>query len=246
MAEVQFDLKGRKLMLAVPAFDGNLNIRAAFGLMQLPLAALQHGFDVQFAQVTGYSLVTKARNALVKTFLDSDCTDLLFLDSDVVATTESVVRILALGGDKDIVAGNYPRKSKEPGFYWDIHLDANNEVCRDEHGLIQADRVATGFMLIRRHVLEQMQTKHPEWSYKLAEGGRETAFFDVGIHGDLYYGEDYLFCKRAIADGFKIWCDPEISLVHVGTKDYDANFKEVVFEPVMRNYERLKFRVVNG
>jgi len=113
--------------------------------------------------------------------------------------------------------------------------------------LMRVKRVGTGFMLIQRHVIEEMVAAHPEWAYE-NKGKNETmsAVFDFAIVDGQYVGEDYLFCDRATAMGYKVYIDVEISLPHIGTEEFTNNFYEEAVVPLIQNIRQSKLRVVNG
>lgn len=232
-------------MIAIPAYDGKLNIKSAFALATLAMDMAKHGAKLYLTQISGCSLITKARNALVADFLESDATDLLFIDSDIIFKSDDVLRLLALSGDKDITAGAYPRRSKDKKFFTDIYLDDQNQIeFRD--GMLRVDRIGTGFMLIRRHVLETMKANHPEWGYYNNVNERtDCALFDFELKNGEYYGEDYTFCNRARADGFSIYLDPDINLPHIGTEEYTNHFGEEVIRPLIAINQIAK-ETVNG
>ena len=232
-------------MIAIPAYDGKLNIKSAFALATLAMDMAKHGAKLYLTQISGCSLITKARNALVADFLESDATDLLFIDSDIIFKSDDVLRLLALSGNKDITAGAYPRRSKDKKFFTDIYLDDQNQIeFRD--GMLRVDRIGTGFMLIRRHVLETMKANHPEWGYYNNVNDRtDYALFDFELKNGEYYGEDYTFCNRAKADGFSIYLDPEINLPHIGTEEYSNHFGEEVIKPLIA-VNQIAQEAVNG
>jgi len=229
MNERSVDLRARRLMVAVPCYDGKINIDAAFQLAQLTHASAQYGFGLELAHIAGCSIITKARNALAHRFLMSDCTDLLFVDADINFKVADVLRILALSEDKDVVAGAYPRRAEDQKFFTDIH-----HPLEFADGLLRVERVGTGFMLIRRHVLETLEAAHPEWRFWVnTEGAYHTAFFDFKATPEGYIGEDYLFCDRVRAAGFKVWIDPDINLGHFGSTEYTGHFGEQVVKPLL-------------
>ena len=85
----------------------------------------------------------------------------------------------------------------------------------------------TGFLMIRRHVLERM-CAHPlyaslqfsrEHSHDaLAGSPNRFALFECMIDpkNGTYLSEDFAFCKRWTDIGGEIWADLESSLDHVG------------------------------
>lgn len=222
-------------MVAVPCYDGKINIHAAFQLAQLAHAAFQYGFQLQLSHIEGCSIITKARNALAHRFMQSDCTDLLFIDADINFKVPDVLRILALSEGRDIVAGAYPRRSEDRRFFTDVHYPIELS-----DGLLRVERVGTGFMLIRRHVFERLEELHPEWKFFVnVENTHHTAFFDFKQTPDGYIGEDYLFCDRAREAGFSVWIDPEINLGHFGSTEYTGHFGEQVVQPLMADAAQL-------
>ena len=58
-------LEGRKLFIAVPTYDGKINIKTAFNIAQLMVTAMEHKVSVVMGHLSGCSIITVARNALV-------------------------------------------------------------------------------------------------------------------------------------------------------------------------------------
>lgn len=242
----QATLSGRKLFVAIPAYDGKLNIKTAFALAQLMPKAMQLGVSIYLSDLSNCSIITMARNALVNEFLKTDATELLFIDADVVVQPDDVLRLMAQSGDKDVTAGAYPRRAKDQKFFADLYLDGNGDLEFDG-SLMRVKRVGTGFMLIQRHVIEQMIAAHPEWSYENKNTDEQlSAVFDFQIVDGKYVGEDYLFCDRATQMGFTVYIDVDISLPHVGQETFERNFREDVVMPLIENIRQSKLKVVNG
>ena len=246
MAEVkQATLSGRKLFIGIPAYDGKLNIKTAYGLAQLMPEAMRLGVAVTLSDISNCSLITLARNALVHEFLKTDCTELLFVDADVIVTPEDILRLMAQGGSQDISAGAYPRRARDKRFFTDLYWD-ENENLEFVGSLMRVKRVGTGFMLIQRHVIEKMIEAHPEWEYSNTDGAKLHALFDFGIVNGQYVGEDYLFCRRAREHGYKIYLDPMISLPHIGTQEFTRNFEQDALQPPLKEHAKLHLKVANG
>ena len=242
--EKRITLAGRTLMIAIPAYDGKLNIKTSFALAKLMPVALGHGISVYLSHISGCSIITMARNRLVDEFLKTDCTDLLFIDSDVIAQTADVLRLMAQSGDKDVTAGNYPRRAKDKKFFMDLHFDENGDLEFDG-SMMRINRIGTGFMLIQRHVIEAIASKAEK--YLSSDGAGEVAsVFDFKIQDGNFVGEDYSFCDKARAEGFKIWTDVEISLPHMGTEEFTSDFQKEVMAPLMENIRQSKLKVANG
>ena len=246
MAETkQADLRGRSLFIAIPAYDGKLNIKTAFALAQLMPKALGLGVSVFLSDMSGCSIITMARNSLVNEFLKTDATDMLFIDSDVVVTPDDVLRLLAQHAGRDVTAGMYPRRAKDKRFFLDFYQDNGN--FEFDGSLMRAKRVGTGFMMISRAIIEKMIAAHPEWQYENKDGnGTVAAVFDFAVKDGQFVGEDYLFCDRVTELGGKIWVDVDISLPHIGTEAFTNNFREEVVIPLLEELRQSRLNVANG
>jgi hypothetical protein len=242
--EKTIDLSGRKLFIAIPAYDGKVNIKLAYTLAQLMPMALRVGVSVKMGHVSGCSIITMARNMLVDEFLKSDCTDLLFIDADVVATPDQILRLMAQSGDKDITAGAYPRRRKDKMFFMDLHFDENGDP-EFEGSMMRILRVGTGFMLVRRNVVEHLAEKAEQ--YLGQDGiGQVANVFEFTLKDGKFVGEDYSFCDKARAEGFKVWIDVEISLPHIGTEEFTNDFRQEVVVPLLEEIRKSKLKVANG
>lgn len=237
-------LEGRKLFIGIPAYDGKISIKLAYTIAQLMPKAMSLGVSVQLGHVSGCSIITMARNMLVDQFLKSDCTELLFIDGDVLAQADDILRLMAQSGDKDITAGSYPRRSRDKKFFMDLYFDENNDLEFDG-ALMRINRVGTGFMLIQRHVIEAIAEKSEK--YLGQDGiGNVANVFDFKLMDGKFVGEDYSFCDKAKDEGFKVWLDVEISLPHVGQEEFTNNFYQEVLIPLMEDLRKAKLKVANG
>jgi len=244
--EKRADLRGRSLFIAIPAYDGKLNIKTAFALAQLMPRALGLGVSVFLSDMSNCSIITMARNSLVNEFLKTDATDMLFIDSDVIVTPDDVLRLLAQHAGRDVTAGMYPRRAKDKKFFLDLHYDENDNFVFDG-SLMQVRRVGTGFMMISRQIIEKMIAAHPEWQYENKDGnGKVAAVFDFAVKDGKFVGEDYLFCDRVHEVGGKVWVDVDISLPHIGTEAFTNNFRDEVLVPMLEDMRQARLKVVNG
>lgn len=242
--EKRVSLEGRSIFVGIPTYDGKLSIKLAYTLAALMPMAMKHGISVKLGHVSGCSIITMARNMLVDQFLQSNCTELLFIDADVIPQPEDILRLVAQSGDKDVTAGMYPRRAKDKKFFLDFFQDESGDLQFDG-ALMRANRVGTGFMLIQRHVIETLADKAEK--YLGQDGvGQVANVFEFSMLDGKFVGEDYTFCDKARAEGFKVWVDVEISLPHMGTDEFTNDFKKEVVGPLIQDIQRSKLRVVNG
>jgi hypothetical protein len=239
-----FDLRGRKVMLGLPTYDFKISAKLAISLASFCVQAQQHGIDIQICNISGCSVVSRVRNLIASDFLASDCTDLMFIDSDINFNAEDIFRLMAWNIDpkKGIVAGIPVARKKGKVYISTLDTDDNEHIFMDKMGLVRAKRVATAFMIIRRDVFTQLRDAHPEWVYydEKKVGDEMIAFFDFALKDGNYIGEDFLFCDRARELGFEVWIDPTIKLGHMGVEEFAGSFGEDYLYPLLRPVDSKK------
>jgi hypothetical protein len=243
-AQGSFSLAGRKIMLGLPTYDFKVTAKLAISLADFCVQATKYGVDIQICNISGCSVVSRVRNLIAKDFLDSDCTDLMFIDSDINFNASDIFRLMAWNIDpkKGIVAGIPVARKKGKTYISTLDTDEEENILMNHMGLVKAKRVATAFMLIRREVFEKMYEAHPEWRYHDEKkiGDEMIAFFDFALKDGNYIGEDFLFCDRARELGFEVWIDPTIKLGHVGVEEFAGAFGEDYLYPLMRSIDSKK------
>lgn len=253
------ELQKAKLFIATPCYGGALTEPYFKSILRLVFFFDKHNIPLQFGTIANESLVPRARNTLTAFFLRSDCTHLMFIDADIEFKVEDIVRLIA--ADKDIAVGAYPKK----GINWDIikkfiqdnkeatsgeisaagseyainfnFKDVSKRAIEVQDGLVSLKDAGTGFMLIKRSVLESMMKAYPELQYNNdinvdKDLDKYTyAFFDTMIEASSkrYLSEDYTFCRRWQEMGGQVWLDPNISLNHYGTIPFQGN-PTIIFE----------------
>jgi hypothetical protein len=206
-----------KIFLAVPMYGALCPLfhQSLIKTLQAPPCSLV------YTPLIGDSLVSRARNTLTALFLESDCTHLLFIDSDLIFSAEQIERMLS--HKEPIVAGFYPKK-QDGDLQWvcNAKLDGSNV---DERGLQEVRYMGTGFLLVERGVFERMIGRYgEEISYHPDSNPEKTEwdFWSVGVHkpSGRYLSEDWFFCQRALDLGYKVFGDTRVILKHVGQAVY--------------------------
>ena len=231
------------LVIATPCFGGQVSSIYASSIfaLQRELRATSN-VNLTVHMRDGDALITRARANLVALFLsDPTATHFLFIDADIGFTPNQVFRLIESGGD--VVAGIYPIKRVN----WDkakraidagrpnlasASLDYVFEIDDPDHvvvanGFTRVRYAGTGFLMIRRHVLEKM-CAHPDYAPlqffrehsrdALAGSQNRFALFECMIDPatGTYLSEDFAFCKRWTDIGGEIWADLDSRLDHVG------------------------------
>lgn len=212
----------KRLFIAVPAYDGKISIGATVSLSRMLTGKSVElgGNPIHVVMLPGESHVNRARNKLAKMFLNTDCTHMLFVDSDIVFTAEHIEALLAR--NVDIVGGLYPKKEVGQPKWVINTLEGHAEP--DETGLIEVKYTGTGFMLISRAVFERLIfgfQDEIEYDDDSAGGlGVMWNFFHAGIKNRRFLSEDWWFCEVWRELGGKIHADTSVQLGHTGTVDF--------------------------
>lgn len=242
------------MMIATPCYGGLVHEGYLRGLTSLVANVSRAGMPINLATVVNESLITRARNELVKHFLLTDCTHLFFIDADICFTPEDVFRIIS--HNKDVVVASYPLKGQRwsnlqgmteikdfreiqqkviehvVNFKFESDEDLRNGKINVKEGLVEIHEGGTGFMCIKRHVIEKIIEANPQTAYQKeikyligpGDDGSRWAVFDTEIEENgRYLSEDYLFCRRWQRLGGKIWLDPFIELTHMGTYAFQGH-----------------------
>lgn len=219
----------KKVMVGLPMYGG---VEPLFMLSMIQLVR-QLPCEMVLKPCLGDSLVSRARNRIAAAFLASDCTHLLFLDSDLIFSPEHIARLVA--HDLPIVAGLYPKKQKELGWVCNM-LDTPKE---PEGDLQEVKYAGTGCLMIAREVFEEILRFQWAEEYDPDDGdepGVKWDFFAVGVveldGRRRYLSEDWFFCERARICGYRIMMDTRVVLKHVGQMIYPlqdlAEFGELI------------------
>ena len=167
------------------------------------------------------SLIYSSRNELAKRAIQMGADYVFWLDSDMVFDTDTLKRCFADLEHGDIVTGLYFRRVPPftPVIYESLDFNEDGgcvwkEYCEIPDDIFEVAACGFGCVLMPTHIFVDVYSNF------------NGAIFNP-INGT---GEDLSFCWRARQRGFKIVCDPKISLGHVGyqtvTRDYYEAFKE--------------------
>lgn len=202
--------EGQKVFIAVAAYEG-CGAGFTYALFHTGVALGQAGIGRELAIYSGNCHVDDSRNRLVRDFLSSDCTDLVFLDADVGWNASDFLKLLAF--DRDVVAGVYPKKHGDDTFPMKL---LPGEIWSDRDGLIEVQGVPTGFLRIRRHVLVTLAATAQTYNAKNDGAYATPCIFERQIHAGTRWGGDYVFCRKWREAGGKIFIDPSMRFEHSG------------------------------
>jgi hypothetical protein len=192
--EIKIDLemlRKANIMVATPMYGGQCAGMYTKSTNDLAIYTANYGVKLRFYYLFNESLITRARNYCVDEFMRSDCTHLMFIDSDIGFAAQDIFVMLQLQmkdpDNIDVITGPYPKKSiswekikkaVEMGYAdkspFELENFVGDYVFNPAHGttsfrideLIEVQEAGTGFMLIPRETFEKYGNAYPELSYK--------------------------------------------------------------------------------
>lgn len=240
------EIKRPSIMVGTPMYGGMCTAQYVNGLIKTIAKMQSINVDVYWAHLVNESLITRARNELARICLDRKFDYLMFIDADISFDGEAIATLLA--ADCDVACGIYPRKEidwarvehaaklgetnlQEFGGTFVFNMLGTEDAETNKTGMIEVRHGGTGFMLIKRHVLEQLKEFVPTYrtgTHKDAEGNYTKPltyqFFDTSIDATgALLSEDFHFCELWRKHGGKIQANPFIKLEHVGSYAYTGN-----------------------
>ena len=185
------DLQQYSIFVGTPMYGGQCAGLFTKSTNDLSMFCTTHKIPLKYYFLFNESLVQRARNYIVDEFLRSNCSHLLFIDSDIGFNPRDVLALLAVQisdpNKYHIVTGPYPKKTiawekvaraAEQGYAKDnpFTLDqfTSDFVFNPVKGMtqfklgepVEVTEAGTGFMLIPRTTLEKYREAYPELAYK--------------------------------------------------------------------------------
>jgi hypothetical protein len=213
-----------QVIFATPTLGHSFSAHFMKSLQETQWMLSAHGITSGCMVRPGDCFVDKARNKLVTDFLREfpATQNFFFLDDDIGWPPEKIVEFIQR--PDPVVAGVYPKKSEDIDWPCTFALNGETGDLIESEGMILATMAPTGFMRIKRHVLERLAERASIFSDD-APGGERLDYhyiFECGRGGDgKFWGEDYTFCKKITAAGFHIWIDPNIVFKHQGVRTWE-------------------------
>lgn len=202
----------KKILIAIPSMD---YVAAGFAAS---LAMLQKSGECLVSFICG-SLIYDARNKLAAQALETESDLVLWLDSDMTFTPDTLQRLVKTmeENDADIVSGIYYRRSAPYTPVAFAKVDINPETNDSYHedykgeltGVHEVEGIGFGCVLMKTDVIMDVFGKF------------NTCFDPLG-----HFGEDLSFCWRARQLGYKILLDFDVQCGHIGHVTITKNFYE--------------------
>lgn len=255
-------LRQKHIFIATPCYGGQIGEPYFRSMMRLAILCNKYDIPYTVSTLANESLVTRGRNTLVSFFMENkQATHLFFIDADIEFNPEDLLRMVAY--DKPIIVGAYPKKainwqsiinasrsdqdetpetieghSSNYVVNFDFLTDADGNRTPQVQivdNLVKLKDAGTGFMCIKKDVIQQMFDKHPEMKYvnDINVDNKFEPFmyslFDTMIDPESrrYLSEDYTFCRLWQNMGGEVYLDPRTALNHVGHYTFRGNIRKL-------------------
>jgi hypothetical protein len=217
--------------ICTPAYDGKVDSDYALSMTNMAWKCPIFQVQLTASIVSNGAFIDLARCQFVQKFLTvhTDCTHLFFVDSDLKFPAEAFVGLVRAG--LPICAGVYRRRQEKEDY--PIKYSENPDIGglwveEDQSGYewLMADRVPTGFLCIRRDIVEEMAADAKKI---IVQGDLDSEeipqlFYTSVLEDGRFIGEDFAFCDDYVKKyGVPIHVYPNIDFVHGG---YECNLSE--------------------
>lgn len=187
-----------------------------------------NGIPLAIQMQVGSSIIEAARSRAVHAFLQSDCTRLFWVDSDIAWAPDDFLKLALYSTKMDVVCGAYCAKQDDVQFALaGLVGDTSNE-----YGCLEVMGLGLGFTCVHRKIIEELSAMAPKLKFPDNPEPIPHIFRCDTTEGQ-FRGEDIAFFSDVIALGHKVWLDPKVKLRHIGNKAYSAQLFELMLtEPV--------------
>jgi hypothetical protein len=229
------------ILLCSPSFNRSVDLGFMQSVLNLCMDCVQTGISITF--YTPYnSLIAIARNSCIDTFMKGEYTHLLFIDTDESFETEQVIRLLQsdfplVGAfvplkkyniDKLVNTGTDSEKYQSMlkynfGITKDKDEKTNNTNVDIKNEFVNVIKIGTGFMMLKRDVIEKMEKEYPEYISENDEKIKDYFLFQTVVENKVFIGEDFFFCKLWKKMGGEIWADTKSKVNHIGTHTFTGD-----------------------
>lgn len=134
---------------------------------------------------------------------------LMWIDSDITWTPEDVLKLYR--SDKDIVSGCYILGNGSVAAFPTFGQKGfDPQEIDSEKELIKIEAAGFGFLCVKQGVFESLSRPWFQQTTYVYQEGDMARTIPV-------MGEDTSWCKRVTENGYEIWLDPTVRLIHYKT-----------------------------
>jgi hypothetical protein len=162
-----------------------------------------------------------ARNSLLHSAYVHDVESILFIDADERWVPKALLDVVQ--SPYDVVGLPYVKKTDEPHQY-NLKVTDPSALVPDSEGYCKVQAIGTGFLKISHRALTALWESHPDVTFR---GKTLKAICEYGVTADGdFIGEDITLCNKLRALGYDIMLNTNYTVSHLGTKQWDGDFRE--------------------
>lgn len=215
-------------MIGTPCYGGMVTAEYANSLAGSTIFFQENKIDLRPLLLANHSLIQMARNIVLHEALKHEVDDLIWIDADIEWIPSDLLRLCLF--KEDVVGVAYRKKNPET-THFTVELIRGNETP-DDRGLIEVSRVGCGFLRLTRKAMLAVSEKEAELE---TQNRIVKNVFEAGLKDGQFLSEDYWFCEKLKAAGFKIMLDTRTNLIHHGGFGYSGDFQH--FLKWLKSYE---------
>lgn len=211
----------KKVVFCTPSLSGPTKPYIESMEASIPLITAA-GYEEGYAQQIGCPYISAARANMLRAALDAKAHIIVFIDYDLSWDPGDLLKLIETEGD--VVAGTYRCKIDDEQYMGTIESDEGGRPIVRADGCISAKLIPAGFLKVTEAAIDAFMGAYPELCYG-PRFHQSVDLFNHGVHGRVWWGEDYSFARRWKEKCGDIWIVPDLNLDH-HTKDnvYKGNF----------------------
>lgn len=179
-------------------------------MIESTMWAQRSGIEGMSTHIFQSSMLPQSRNVLAQSSIEIGATHTLWIDSDMTFPRDMLLR---MAKHSEPIVGINAIQRKAP---FNCSAQANGEqvvTTSESTGLLKVSRTGFGVMWVATEVFQKLEKPwfHYEWLSDM----------------EAFRGEDYFFCERAVAAGYPVHIDQDLSreVGHFGTFSYSPVLK---------------------
>jgi hypothetical protein len=212
--------KLRNVLIGTPALSGDVNCWYADSMFDSIKLGLYNGINIIPSILHNESILPQARNELLKLAHDNNMESIVFIDSDQRWQPEALLAVI--NSQYDVFGLPVISKTDEYGKF-NIKLHDLENLHYDEDGNLEVTGIGTGFLKISAKALDALWESSRELHFR---GKALRMICEYGEVESEFVSEDYNLCRKLKDLGYGIWINPNQTVSHLGTKQWDGNFAE--------------------
>ena len=211
----------RKVLIGTPSLSGDINCWYADSMFDSIKLGLYNGINIIPSILHNESILPMSRNELLRSAYLHDVEALIFIDADERWQPEALLAVI--NAPYDVVGLPYVKKTDEPHQY-NLKVTDLSSLVPDSDGYCRTDAIGTGFLKISKKAVTALWESHPDVTFR---GKTLKAICEYGVTADGdFIGEDITLCNKLRALGYDIMLNTNYTVSHLGTKQWDGDFRE--------------------